>query len=1119
MAKELRAKLVIEAATDGLESIRQMIGDLKKAGIETNDFERAADALGNELDAVHRKLAQTGKQAGALGDESSDLAKDMLAAAENGERLANELRKTALAAGQNARSAEKAGRAWGVFKSGVLSGLVFTGALLGITGLTAGIGALRDGLTEVVSVGARFEVLQKQLESLYGSAAQAEKAMGWIKEFSKTTPFELDAVTDSFVKLKAMGLDPMDGSFAAIAEQASALGGSSETLSGIVLALGQAWTKQKLQGEEALQLIERGVPVWDLLAKATGKTAVELQEMSAAGKLGRDAIRDLMDEMGRVNAGASANALNTWNGQVSILKSNWLEFLDLIARSGVLDLFREELLTINKAIAELAQTGELKEWAQQVSDAITKLYGGLKAVGEVTLTAAGFVNTFSAELGALTKVAIGIKALGLGKTFLGWGADAMLGATRAQAAASLFSKAGQVAAAGWLGWNVGTYLRDEFLVIEQAGIALAAGLTKSAARAQTAWQVIKAPFNDDTIEAAQERLRLKLQEIDDEYASLFVSASQAREEQKRGAAASDAAAVAAVGQAQAQEKVTTGIDKTKRAQQELLTLLGSGAKGAQEAIDRLAASLKFDKPQSVGLFVQELDELRRVGALSAKQFGDVWQQALSKLSVDSIDNLRLAMEVAKTQGIISAQQWAQANEQILGASFDRLGVNAAQALSSISEGAQEAIDSVELVARSAVAAGVGVENAARAIEMAFLAAIPKADSLEAIAALEKELKAMGAAGKISAEGIERTQAALDKQRATIEAQIPGIQSLEEALRQLGVKPQKELAALAASAKQAFDAVKASGTATPREINEAWKAMAEAAIAANDGVADASIKAQAQQYDMVVETDKAGKSIVKSMKEAEAATKDVGKAAKATAEQIAQLSEAGWDATKDLVAQARAHNAALAKVESSWIDATVAASKYSQEMAELVWSANKSIAAMTAEHARLVQMMEALADQQRQLEDQGNGAARGVDDLRLRLLELSGTEEEIARARNERDEQEVRRKMALMQIDLQRAQIGGKKEEAARLQAELALLAEQLKLLDQIFVAEQKQRKEREREGQRGGGGSGGQRGGGGGGVSTGQPVNITLNANGINDPVRLARVIQPELERLARLAR
>ena len=40
----------------------------------------------------------------------------------------------------------------------------------------------------------------------------------------------------------------------------------------------------------------------------------------------------------------------------------------------------------------------------------------------------------------------------------------------------------------------------------------------------------------------------------------------------------------------------------------------------------------------------------------------------------------------------------------------------------------------------------------------------------------------------------------------------------------------------------------------------------------------------------------------------------------------------------------------------------------------------------------------------------------------------------------------------------------------------------------------------------------------GGGVSA-APVAITLNANGINDPVRLARMIEPELARLGRLAR
>ena len=92
-----------------------------------------------------------------------------------------------------------------------------------------------------------------------------------------------------------------------------------------------------------------------------------------------------------------------------------------------------------------------------------------------------------------------------------------------------------------------------------------------------------------------------------------------------------------------------------------------------------------------------------------------------------------------------------------------------------------------------------------------------------------------------------------------------------------------------------------------------------------------------------------------------------------------------------------------------------------------------------------------------------------------------------------------------------------------------MLQEQLKLLDQIFRKEEQQRKARERGEQggqnAGGGGSGGGGVGAGGGISTAPPapasitLNTTLNAHGINDPVKLARMIEPELAKLARLAR
>ena len=135
-------------------------------------------------------------------------------------------------------------------------------------------------------------------------------------------------------------------------------------------------------------------------------------------------------------------------------------------------------------------------------------------------------------------------------------------------------------------------------------------------------------------------------------------------------------------------------------------------------------------------------------------------------------------------------------------------------------------------------------------------------------------------------------------------------------------------------------------------------------------------------------------------------------------------------------------------------------------------------------------------------------------MRLRLLELEGTEQQVAAARNERDKADLRSKMALARIELERAMLANKQDEAQRLEREIALLGEQLTLLGKVYAAEQKQRAAKAR-GDEGGGG-----GGGGGGVSAGPAtMNVTLNANGISDPVKLARMIEPELARLQRLAR
>lgn len=971
-------------------------------------------------------------------------------------------------------------------------------------GLQAAMGAINSakGLAQTAD---DMSNLQARIKLAVGEGELFDKMWSRVAETAQRTSSSLEATGTLFARLTTAGRDAGLSAQAA-AEQALAItetvnqatqlsGASAEAANAAITQLIQGLQSGVLRGDEFNSVMEQAPRLARALADGLGVTVGKLRAMAEEGKLSSEVVIGALKSQAKTLQQEFGTLPATIGRSVQNLSTAW-------------SLFVGETDKANKA-------------SQRIAGVIDLLSANLGTLMEVATAAGrGMVALFAARLL--------LAAQGYAQAVLGAAA-----ATRTLAIESGSAAAATTALNATL-QRTGPLLRTlGYAVIADQVIALTlalAGLKRAKDQLVNAERV-KAQLD------AQEAQRYR--EISDATGVLVASFEEVMSAQKRGLLIQDEATGKWLSAAQALEKVATVTAKTA---QELASVkattivkqfqeLAVAGKGVEEAFKEISKSLDFNKPEDINALISALNALSAAGRLSANETSKAWQTALSAMNPQQMESTLARVRLAYADASIGAEQLAQINALVLAESFDRLGVNAAQALSSISAGAQDAIDSVKLVARSAAEAGVGVADAARAIEMAFAAAIPKADSLEAIDALQKQLKAMGDAGKISAEGIERTQAALDKQRVTIEGQIPGIQSLEEALRNLGVKPQKELAALAASAKQAFDAVKASGTATPREINEAWKAMAEASIEANNGVADASIKSQAQQHGMVIETDKAGKSIVKSMKEAEDATKDVGKAAKATAETIAELSAAGWDAAKDMVAQARAHNAAMATVETSWLDATAAASKYSQEIAAVVYDAKKSIQTMTELHARLVEQMEAFEDQQKQLEDQGNGAARGVEDLRLRLLELSGTEEEIARARQEREVAEVQRKMALMQLDLQRAEITGKQDEAARLQAELALLQEQLKLLDQIFRKEEQQRKAREREERSGGGGSGG--GSGGGGVGTeggglaappppsapGGAVNITLNANGINDPVKLARMIEPELAKLGRLAR
>jgi tape measure domain-containing protein len=228
---------------------------------------------------------------------------------------------------------------------------------------------------------AQFEQFNVQLTTLEGSAEGAERAMAWIETFATRTPLSVEETVQAYARLRAFGLDPTTGSLQALVDTMAATGGGAEQLDGLTLALGQAWTKGKLQGEEAMQMLERGVPVWDLLAEAMGKSAAEVQKLSEQGRLGKEEITLLMEALGTRYDGAADRASQTWDGIISNLWDQWTRFQRMVMGSGLFVWMKGQLQQLLETLNRMAANGELQRWAETAGAQIMAVLQGIRDLG------------------------------------------------------------------------------------------------------------------------------------------------------------------------------------------------------------------------------------------------------------------------------------------------------------------------------------------------------------------------------------------------------------------------------------------------------------------------------------------------------------------------------------------------------------------------------------------------------------------------------------------------------------------------------------------------------------------------------------------------------------------
>lgn len=723
---------------------------------------------------------------------------------------------------------------------------------------------------------------------------------------------------------------------------------------------------------------------------------------------------------------------------------------------------------------------------------ITEVGGGL---AEASNAIAGFVEQFPAISGmaatigtvlpALAALKTGLKAISLAAAKGVAGAKAQLALLRTEISATAatvgkLNTAFNLFASITIGWEFGKWAREEFDIVKRAGNELARAITLLIAEFGGLAEITAAPFNDDTVVGAYDRLRDSLNEINKQYDDMnryeFVEK-----------AAGDA------------RKAATVNDEVAESQKRL----AEAHRGTKTAAEDLAASYEKLGVQSTAKIQKAEKEIigafRTIVGAADTTGRDVLaalDSALGKLgNADSINALQKTLEGAFVAGRISADEYAHALGRIQvkldELDFGKLGVESAASAQKVEK---EFIGAFEKIVKRADVTGTD-------IAASFNAALLKVSSADGIGRLADSIQKAFDEGKISATEFKREMAALEKRLIELQkidlasafnnGEISAAkykQQLTELERQ-EVKLNKAALTRVQALEQERSATENASTSTGDHVDK----LIKLAKAYREGSISAA-EYWAQSKEIEATQQKASKS-----------TKELSAATKEAASSFSEISSAisGAETVQDLenlkdVAKqsfgagkisAREYERALGKIEEKTKQVKRVTRSLSVDMK--AFAQTQGLAADEAEYfgkvyqkvfnehlagnqSRLnaigrsisgwfnalkdvergaLQAAKGVASLDRELATLGSSGLSGVKDMQLRLLELSGTEEQVARARARREREQLAIELKRAKLEAAKQKALGNDSEASALRTEARYLKEQIALLGQIQAKE------------------------------------------------------------------
>lgn len=274
-------------------------------------------------------------------------------------------------------------------------GTAFAKVKNNVTGVASKIGVLGGVAaygfkTQFLDVAAEFERLQTILTTLEGgNVTKAKQAFGWISDFAAKTPYDIQQVSEAFVRLRSYGLDPIKGDMLRVlGDTASAMG---KDVMSAVEAIADAVTGENERLKEfGIKAAKDGGRIIYSYTDRAGK-----QRQKAVDGGNRELIRSTLAAIWNEKyAGAMEAQSKTWSGMMSNMGDQWTRFTMRVMGAGLYDWMKKKLGSALDRINKAAEDGSLDKWAKEAGESIRKAFEQMEKFARSTWRSVKAVKNF-----------------------------------------------------------------------------------------------------------------------------------------------------------------------------------------------------------------------------------------------------------------------------------------------------------------------------------------------------------------------------------------------------------------------------------------------------------------------------------------------------------------------------------------------------------------------------------------------------------------------------------------------------------------------------------------------------------------------------------------------------